>query len=206
MFHYIITEIKMVIFLQGTVKICYTNSQTPLGEVGHFKVGRQRCPSLPRSLPVFINNFGGFHRRASAPPVTFWLGHPAPDLLLSTTLGSPVSSPSTSWGMQTINNLPAMQETWVWSVGQEDPLEKGMATRSSELAWRIPQTGEPGGLQSMGSHRVGRDWTVNYTFSPSLSTESPTSWELPGQIKRARRPPLEHGALDALKEACVCSK
>ena len=55
---------------------------------------------------------------------------------------------------QTVKNLPAMQETWVRSLGWEDPLEKGMATHSSILAWRIPWTGEPGGLQSMGSQRV----------------------------------------------------
>ena len=47
-------------------------------------------------------------------------------------------------------NLPAMQETWVRSLGQEDPLEEGRATHSSILAWRIPWTEEPGGLQSMG--------------------------------------------------------
>ena len=55
---------------------------------------------------------------------------------------------------QTVKNLPAMQETWVPSLGWEDPLEKGMATLSSILAWRIPRTVEPGGLQSMGSQRV----------------------------------------------------
>ena len=49
-----------------------------------------------------------------------------------------------------VKNLPAMQETWVQSLGQEDPLEKGMATHSSILAWRIAWTEEPGGLQSMG--------------------------------------------------------
>ena len=49
---------------------------------------------------------------------------------------------------------PEMPETWVRSLGQEDPLEKGMATHSSILAWRIPWTEEPGGLQSMGSQRV----------------------------------------------------
>ena len=48
-------------------------------------------------------------------------------------------------------NLPEMQETWVQSLGQEDPLEKGMAAYSSILAWRVPWTEEPGGLQSMGS-------------------------------------------------------
>ena len=56
-----------------------------------------------------------------------------------------------------VKNLLAMQETWVPSLGQEDPLEKGMATHSSILAWRIPWTEEPGGLQSMGSQRVGHD-------------------------------------------------
>ena len=58
---------------------------------------------------------------------------------------------------QTVENLPAMLKTWVRSLGQEDPLEKGMATHSSILAWRIPWTEEPGGLQSMGSQRVGHD-------------------------------------------------
>ena len=51
-----------------------------------------------------------------------------------------------------------MQETWVQSLGQEDPLEKGMATHSSILAWRIPWTEESSGLQSMGLQRVGHDW------------------------------------------------
>ena len=52
---------------------------------------------------------------------------------------------------QTVKNLPAMQETWVGSLGQEDPLEKGMTTHSSVLAWTVPWTEEPGGLQSTGS-------------------------------------------------------
>jgi len=58
---------------------------------------------------------------------------------------------------QAIKNLPAMQETRVRSLGQEDPLEKGMATHSSILAWRIPWIEEPGGLQSIGSQRVGHN-------------------------------------------------
>ena len=58
---------------------------------------------------------------------------------------------------QTIKNLPAMQKIQVQSLGWEDPLEKGMATDSSILAWRIPWTEEPGGLQSMWSQRVGHD-------------------------------------------------
>ena len=56
-----------------------------------------------------------------------------------------------------VKNLPAMQETWFQSLGQEDPLEEGMATHPSILAWRIPWTEEPGGPQSMGSQRVGQD-------------------------------------------------
>ena len=56
---------------------------------------------------------------------------------------------------QMVKNLPAMQETWVQSQGQEDPLENGMATHSNILAWRIPWTEEPGGLQTMGLQRVG---------------------------------------------------
>ena len=58
---------------------------------------------------------------------------------------------------QTVKNLPPMQETWVQSLGQEDPLEKGIATHSSILAWEITWTEEPGGLQSIGSKRVGHD-------------------------------------------------
>ena len=59
-----------------------------------------------------------------------------------------------------VKNLPAMwetQELWVRSLGREDPLEKGMATHSSILAWRIPWTEEPGGLQSMELQRVGHN-------------------------------------------------
>ena len=58
---------------------------------------------------------------------------------------------------QTVKNLPAMQETWVQFLGQEDALEKGMATHSSILAWSIPWTEEPGGLQSTGLQIVRHD-------------------------------------------------
>ena len=58
---------------------------------------------------------------------------------------------------QMVKNLPAMQETQVRSLGQEDSLEKGMATHSSILAWRIPWTEEPGGLQSMGLQKGRHD-------------------------------------------------
>ena len=58
---------------------------------------------------------------------------------------------------QRLKRLPAMWETWVRSLGQEDPLDKEMATHSSILAWRIPWTEESGGLQSIGSQRVGHE-------------------------------------------------
>ena len=58
---------------------------------------------------------------------------------------------------QTVKNLPALWETWVQFLGRGDPLEKGMATQYSILAWRIPRTEEPGRLQSMKLQRVGHD-------------------------------------------------
>ena len=58
---------------------------------------------------------------------------------------------------QMVKNLPALQETWIQSLGQEDPLEKGMANHSSILAWKIQWTEEPGGLQSMVLQRVRHD-------------------------------------------------
>ena len=58
---------------------------------------------------------------------------------------------------QTVKSPPAMQKSWVRSLGQEEPLEEGMATHSSTLAWRIPWTEEPGVLQFMGSQRVDLD-------------------------------------------------
>ena len=61
-----------------------------------------------------------------------------------------------------------MQETWVQSLGQEDPLEKEMATHSSILAWRIPWMEEPGGLQSMGSLRVGDDCATSLSLHSEL--------------------------------------
>ena len=61
--------------------------------------------------------------------------------------------------------LPAMQETWVWSLGREDPLEKEMATHSSTLAWKIPRTEEPSRLQSMVSQRVKHNWVTSLSLS-----------------------------------------
>ena len=61
---------------------------------------------------------------------------------------------------QTVKSLPAMQETWVPSLGQEDPLQKEIATHYSTLAWEIPWIEEPGMLQSMGSQRVKHDLVI----------------------------------------------
>ena len=83
---------------------------------------------------------------------------------------------------QRLKHLPPMQETRVWSLGWEGPLEKEMATHSSILAWRISWTEEPGRLQSMGSQRVGHDWVTSLSLSPvdhilsQLSTMTHPSW------------------------------
>ena len=73
-----------------------------------------------------------------------------------------------------------MWETWVRSLGREDPLEKEMATYSSLLAWRIPWTEEPGGLQSTGSQRVRHDWvtSLSLSFIPEWSNGFPTFFNL----------------------------
>ena len=66
---------------------------------------------------------------------------------------------------QMVKNLPAMQEIQVQSLDWKDPLEKGMATHSSILAWRIPWTEEPGRLQAIGLPRVGHDWATEHTHT-----------------------------------------
>ena len=87
--------------------------------------------------------------------------------LLCPRAGRWITAPSPKDGLprvaQKVKNLPAMQETWVRSLAWENPLEEEMATHCSILAWRIPQTEKPGGLQSMGLQRVGHDWAT-FTF------------------------------------------
>ena len=94
----------------------------------------------------------------------FLLSLPLPPIDLHSVTIPPFSFPGvqphhplTSLVAQTLKNLPAIQETRVQSLGWEDPLEKEIATHSSILGWRIPWTEESGGLQSMGSQRVGHD-------------------------------------------------
>ena len=66
-----------------------------------------------------------------------------------------------------------MKKTWVWSQGQEDPLEKEVATHSCFLAWRIPQTEEPGGILSLGLQRLGHYLAIEHTCEHSLLTPAP---------------------------------
>ena len=83
-------------------------------------------------------------------------------------IGYPLQYSWASQVAQVVKNPPAMRETWVQSLGWQDPLEEGMATHSSVLAWRIPRPEEPGGLQSMGSQRVGHDWATKQTHTCSV--------------------------------------
>ena len=71
---------------------------------------------------------------------------------------------------QRLKHLPAMREIRVWSLGWEDLLEKEIATHSSTLAWRIPWTEEPGGLQSTGSQRVGHNWATSLSRGEVMPT------------------------------------
>ena len=81
-------------------------------------------------------------------------------------IGYPLQYSWASLVAQLVKNLPAMWETWVQSLGWEDPLEKGQATHSTILAWRVPWTEEPGGLQSKGLQRVGHRLS-DFHFTPS---------------------------------------
>ena len=84
----------------------------------------------------------------------------------------PIRSNGTSPVAQMVKKLPAMQETWVWSLGWQDPLQKGKATHSSTLAWKIPQTEEPGGLQFTGSQRVRHDLACRHIKSNGPTCQS----------------------------------
>ena len=77
----------------------------------------------------------------------------------------------TSLMAQRVKHLPTMWETWAWSLAWEDPLGKEIATHSSILSWKIPWMEKPGGLQSMGSQRVGHDWATKLSLSFWVSRE-----------------------------------
>ena len=106
---------------------------------------------------------------------------------------------------QRVKHLPAMQETWVPSLGQEDPLEKEMATHSSILAWRIPWTEEPGRLQSRGSQRVRHNWATSLSFSffsqVALVNTPPVSAGYAGNTGWGRTPGVGNG--NALQYSCL---
>ena len=73
---------------------------------------------------------------------------------------------------QSVKNLPAVQETWVQSLGWEDPLEEGTATHFSILAWRIPWTQEPNGWQFIGSQRIGQNWACTHALRVGCAHKS----------------------------------
>ena len=97
---------------------------------------------------------------------------------------NPLLSRETSLVAQRLKHLPPMWETWVWSLGREDPLEKEMVTHSSILAWRIPWTEKPGKLQSMGLQRVGHNWATSLslllTYMKGLYLKRMPLYEPPG--------------------------
>ena len=108
----------------------------------------------------------------SVHPIQAWWASPARLVITQTHWSLPLCSCGSSWSglgperaslvAQTVKNPPAMQETEVWSLGWEDPLEEGMAPHSSILSWRIPWTEEPGGLQFLRLRRIGNDWTTKH--------------------------------------------
>ena len=88
-------------------------------------------------------------------------------------------------GGSAVKSLPAMQEMQIQSLGQEDPLEEEMATQSCILAWEIPWSEEPGGLQTMVSQRVGHDWVTKHTHAVSqyfLRSKADSVWQPSGWI------------------------
>ena len=72
-----------------------------------------------------------------------------------------------------VKRLPAVRETWVWSLGREHPLEKEKASHSGTLVWKIPWTKKPGRLQSVGSQRVGQDWATSLSLSSFALAPTP---------------------------------
>ena len=113
---------------------------------------------FPSSFAFYCSNLFELTRSLMFLPYAFFLWW------VSRALQNVYVTPSAFWASlvaQTVKRLPAVRETWVQSLGWEDPLEKGMATHSSTLAWKIPWVEEPGRLQSMGSQRVRHDWATS---------------------------------------------
>ena len=102
-----------------------------------------------------------------------------PTLLVGVLIGAATVENSMELVAQVVKNLPTIQVTQVWSLGQEDPMEKETATHSSILAWRIPWMEEPGRLQSMVSQRVGHDWATSLSlyWLPKPKSSPKPVWE-----------------------------
>ena len=125
-----------------------------------LSLGQERLARLPIPNPVLTHEFCQSDMRYLIEFFFFRFMSTTPCYLYHHSYGF-----EDSLIAQTVKNLPAMQDMWVQSLGQEDHLEKGTVTHSRVLAWKIPGTEESGGLQSMGSQRVGHDWvTDTFTF------------------------------------------
>ena len=118
----------------------------------------QSCPTLSDPMDCSLPG-SSIHGIFQA---KYWSGVPLPLFTKSVIFLNHDQLLAASLVAQIVKNLPAMQETQVSSLDQEDPLEKSMATPSSILAWRSPWIEEYGGLQSMGSQRVGHDWVTEH--------------------------------------------
>ena len=137
----------------GKISLGPADTRTELGFVTDVKDSKAHTSFYHRvlvwmfvSLPTFhVENLIPMGMIVGGRAFERWLGYEYPFPLVA----------------QMVKNLPAMQETHVRSLDWEDPLEKGMTTHSSILAWRIPWTEEPGELQSTGSQRVRHDWVTN---------------------------------------------
>ena len=158
---------------------CLTTSHLPWFMDLTFQVPMQYCSSQHQTLlpsPVtstfrccfcFVFVFSFFlDLFLHSFPVAYWAIYQPGELIFQCPIFLPFHTMYTyNWWAslvaQRLKCLPAMWETWVRSLGWEDPLEKEMATHSSILAWKIPWTEEPGGLQSMGLQRVRHDWSTS---------------------------------------------
>ena len=130
------------------------------------------------SSPLSVHRLAGDCQAYSADPAS------APEEVSGTFL----RTCKASLVAQSVKNLPAVQETWVQSLGWQDPLEEGTATHSSILAWRISWTEEPGGLQFMWSQRVGHDGTTKHCTARLPCHQL---WDLVANFWTARKVPLD---------------
>ena len=127
--------------------------------------------SWEEGVIIFILQWGQWDTQFTSSRTGFWTQ--------ASRLQNWSSLPLSSLVAQMVKHLPAMRETQVWSLGWEDPLEKEVATHSSILSWKIPWMEEPGGLQSMGSQRVGHDWATS-PLSSTTPSKTGNHWGLRG--------------------------